>query len=284
MICDFHVHSTVSDGTLDPAELVLAASKERVDCFALTDHDSVDGVAPARRRGAELGIEVMAGVEISVCEDDGAIQMHILGLAVDPESAPLLEGLRSIRDARLTRVDAMLEKLAAAGAPVDRSVLGNGDKAIGRPHVAAALVAAGHCRDENDAFARYLRRGRSAYMASPGIAAVEAFRLIHAAGGIAALAHPPLSVGADGEGGLDSFVARLAPLGLDGLEVQHPSLQPKTRRRLRKLARKHALISTGGSDYHGARKRGISLGRGRGNISVGRETYDAICERAAAYR
>ena len=285
MICDFHVHSTFSDGTMTPAQLVDAAKRAGIDCFALTDHDDICGIAEARERAAPLGIQVMAGVEISVSEDEGRCQMHLLGLAIDPDERRLREGLVAIQEARRRRVDTILERLAGAGVTLDRGHLEDVPEgaAIGRPHVARALVARGICSDEDDAFAKYLRRGRPAYVTSAGIAAQAAIELIHGAGGMAALAHPPLSIGADGPGGLDAFVERLAGLGLDGLEVQHPGLQPRTRRRLRRIARARGLVVTGGSDFHGDSRPDVSLARGRGTIEVGRKTYDEILERASRY-
>ncbi len=285
MICDFHVHSTFSDGTFTPTELVDEAKRVGVGCFALTDHDVVGGVAEAATRGADAGVEVMAGVEISVNEDDGGRQLHLLGLAIDPDEAGLGGCLVEMQAARRERVDRILELLAAAGVQLDRALLGEAPdgSAIGRPHVARALVAAGVCSDEDDAFARYLRRGRAAYVASAGITAARAIEVIHAAGGIASLAHPPLSVGADAAGGLETFIERLLPLGLDGLEVWHPGHRSKTRKRLRKLARRWDLVATGGSDFHGAARPDVILGRGRGTIDVGQRTLDEIRARAERY-
>jgi predicted metal-dependent phosphoesterase TrpH len=286
VICDFHAHSTFSDGTLTPTELIDEARRAGVGCLALTDHDDVAGIPEALEHGARLGVEVMPGVEISVSEGDGARQMHVLGLAIDAQAPELVSCLAEMQEARRARLGRILERLAAAGVELDRAVfdaLPDG-AAVGRPHVARALVAAGKCKDEDDAFARWLRRGRPAYVGSAGIGAPEAIRLIHAAGGMAALAHPPLSVGADAAGGLAAFVERLVRLGLDGLEVQHPGHQPKTRRRLRKLARQHDLVVTGGSDFHGAARPDVALGRGRGTIEVDERTRDAILERARRYR
>ena len=285
MICDFHVHSTFSDGTFTPTELVDEAKRVGVGCFALTDHDVVGGVAEAAARGADAGVEVVGGVEISVNEDAGDRQLHLLGLAIDPDEAGLGGCLVEMQAARRGRVDRILELLAAAGVQLDRALLGEAPdgSAIGRPHVARALVAAGVCSDEDDAFTRYLRRGRAAYVASAGITAARAIEVIHAAGGIASLAHPPLSVGADAAGGLETFIERLLPLGLDGLEVWHPGHRSKTRKRLRKLARRWDLVTTGGSDFHGAARPDVILGRGRGTIDVGQRTLDEIRARAERY-
>lgn len=278
MICDFHVHSSASDGDLSPVEVVEAAQRAGVEAMALTDHDDVSGVAEARRRGAELGVRVIPGVELTVSEREGSVQIHVLGLGVDIEHAALLDRLAAIRHARRARAGRILDQLRAAGVDLDLDALlaSRAERTIGRLHVAEALVRSGRCASLDDAFARYLRRGRPAYVPSEGVCAREAIDLLHAADGIACLAHPPLSSGVDGPGGLEGFVDRLVSFGLDGIEIQHPGHRPSQVRKLRRLARRHGLIGTGGSDFHGSLKPGIELGRGRGSIAVGRDTYDAI--------
>jgi predicted metal-dependent phosphoesterase TrpH len=281
------MHSTVSDGTLGPGEVVEAAARAGVGVLALTDHDDVAGVAEAQARGAALGIEVWSGVELSVCEDHGDLQVHVLGLGVDCRDAPLLDVLARVRQTRRERGARILERLAEAGIDLSLDTLtpGGEPRSIGRLHVADALVRAGAARSRDDAFARYLRSGRPAYQPSPGIGAAEAIARIRGAGGLACLAHPPLSVGATAPGGLDALVERLARLGLDGVEVWHSGHQTSQVRRLRRIARKRGLVQTGGSDFHGDAKPGITPGRGRhGNVSVGREVYDALHSRLAERR
>jgi len=152
--------------------------------------------------------------------------------------------------------------------------------ALGRPHVARALVELGVVPDVDEAFVRWLRRGRPAYEPNAEVSAREAIELVHAAGGVAVLAHPPLSSGVDGPGGLVAFVERLVPLGLDGLELWHPSHKATTVRKLGRIARAHGLLETGGSDFHGADRPDVEIGRGRGNkLRVGREVRDALALR-----
>ncbi len=281
------MHSTVSDGTLGPGEVVEAAAQTGVGVLALTDHDDVAGVAEARARGAALGIEVWSGVEVSVSDDDGGLQVHVLGLGVDCGDAALLDMLARIRQARRERGARILERLAQAGIELSLDTLTpDGEpRVVGRLHVADALVRAGVARSRDDAFARFLRRGRPAYQPSPGIGAAEAIARIRGAGGLACLAHPPLSVGATAPGGLDALVERLARLGLDGVEVWHSGHQSSHVRRLRRIARERGLLPTGGSDFHGDAKPGITPGRGRhGNVSVGRDVYDALHRRLAERR
>jgi len=284
---DFHTHTHVSDGSLSPAELVRAAALNRVTAFALTDHDTTDGVVAAQAEGGAAGVEVIAGIELSVSEQDGARSLHILGLGIDPDDAELRARLDISRHGRSTRAARIVAHLQALGIAIElarvEEIAGGGT--IGRPHVARALVEIGAARDQDDAFIRYLRRGRPAYEPNPELSAREAIELVHGAGGVAVLAHPPLSGGIDGPGGIEAYVERLLPLDLDGLEIWHPGHRPNQIRRLRRLARAHALLETGGSDFHGEDRPGIEIGRGRaGGMHIGRPVYDALTARLAARR
>jgi predicted metal-dependent phosphoesterase TrpH len=236
-LCDFHMHSVASDGVLSPEALVDAMAAGGVRLMALTDHDDVSAVERAQARGADVGVEVWAGVEITVAEREGEREMHVLGLCVDPGDAALGQALARVRGAREQRGRRMLERLAHHGIELEwtrvQAVAGRGS--VGRPHVARALVAAGACSDEEDAFARWLRRGRPAHVPSAGMPLHEAIASIHSAGGIAVLAHPPRSRGVDAPGGLDAFVREAVRAGLDGLEVQHPAHTPAQMRKLRRL-------------------------------------------------
>lgn len=284
---DFHTHTRVSDGSLSPSELVERAAKNQVAGFALTDHDTVDGVAEARAAGARLGIEVWAGIELSVSEDDGKRALHVLGLGIDETCPALRARLAELRLGREDRASRIVVHLQRAGVDIALAqVEAESDGGtIGRPHVARALVAVGACTDVEDAFARFLRRGKPAFEPNPSFSAREAIALVHAAGGAAVLAHPPLSAGVDGPGGLAAFVERLVPLGLDGVELWHPSHKATTVRRLGKIARAHGLLATGGSDFHGADRPDVEIGRGRFNkLRIGREVRDALAERVAQRR
>jgi len=284
---DFHTHTLASDGTLSPTELVRAAAANRVTAFALTDHDTIAGVAEARAEGRALGIEVIAGIELSVSEQDGARSLHVLGLGISPEEPALCARLEIAHHARRTRAARMVSRLQELGIPLElarvEAIAAGGS--VGRPHLARALVELGVCRDADDAFVQYLRRGRPAYEPYAALSAREAIELVHAAGGVAVLAHPPLSGGVDAPGGIEAFVERLLPFGLDGLEIWHPGHKPGQIRRLRRLAREHDLLETGGSDFHGEDRPGIEIGRGRaGGLHIGRPIYDALNARLAARR
>ncbi|MFQ5514164.1 MAG: PHP domain-containing protein [Myxococcota bacterium] len=285
-LCDLHTHSTHSDGTLAPGELVEQAWRAGITQLALTDHDSVGGLPEALSRAAELGMELLPGVELSVTEDGGRREMHILGFGIDPSSPAMTQGIVRLQRDRKERGRRMVERLNESGVELSFGHVEGlaGPGALGRPHVALALVETGLCSSVDDAFARYLRRGRPGHVVRDGPDARHAIGLIHEAGGIACLAHPPLSRGVEAPGGLDAFVGQLVRLGLDGLEIQHPSHGPATRKRLRRLARRFDLVASGGSDFHGATRPGVSLGRGRGNLALGPELYAAVTARVRERR
>jgi predicted metal-dependent phosphoesterase TrpH len=278
---DLHVHSSVSDGTVPPARLVSRAARLGVAGLALTDHDTLAGVEEALAEGETTGVEVLAGIEISVSENDGARQVHILGFGTDHPSPKLRRRLEELRVERLERGLRMLERLRGLGIDLpDRLVHEVGGRgSVGRPHIAEALVRARVCSTPQEAFDRFIGHRGPAYVPRAGMTTAEAIDVIHGAGGIAVLAHPPLSVGIDRPGGLDALAGELKRGGLDGLEVWHPGHSPRQRRRLAAIARAHGLLPTGGSDFHGTHRPDIEIGRGRGNISVSAETFRGVVER-----
>ena len=278
---DLHVHSTASDGTLTPTEIVREADEQGIAGLALTDHDTIAGLTEAVEEGRARAVVVVPGTEISVSEAGGSRQMHILGFGIDPECKTLASNLESRRRDRLERGLRILERLRKLGIQIPDQIIRDlaARSAVGRPHIAEALVRMSVCRTAQEAFDRFIGRHAPAFVPRRGVTAAEAIHMIHEAGGIAVLAHPPLSVGVDGPGGLERFVARVARLGLDGIEVQHPSLSRKQRKRISRLGRLHGLVPTGGSDFHGASKPDVALGRGRGDIRFGPEAFGAVLER-----
>jgi predicted metal-dependent phosphoesterase TrpH len=280
-VYDLHVHSTASDGSRSPAEVVCEAAAQGIAGLALTDHDTIEGIPEALEEGKRQGVHVLPGVEISVSEDEGRREMHILGLGIDPGSYALARRLEKARQERRERGLRMVEGLRKLGIEIpDAFIHELGPRAsIGRTHVAQTLVRMGVCQTFQDAFDRFIGRNRPAYVSRPAVTAAEAIQITHEANGIAVLAHPPLSVGVGGPGGIDGFVARVARLGLDGIEVQHPNLTPKQRRRMGRLATLHGLVPTGGSDFHGESKPDVSLGRGRGDIRIVAEAFGAVLDR-----
>lgn len=241
---DLHMHSTASDGSRSPAEVVRAARVASLVAIALTDHDTVSGLAEASAVGAELGVRIVHGVELSAVE--GNTETHLLGLHLR-DTAVLERGLADLRDMRGRRAARIVELLQSHGVQVtlDDVLVQAGQGAIGRPHVARALVADGWATDVRDAFDRYLGAGRPAYVAKEQLGMRDAIAMVHAAGGLAVLAHP-------GAGGKRERIETLAAMGLDGVEVKHPSHSPQDTARLRTLVEQLGLIPSGGSDWHGA--------------------------------
>lgn len=267
MFCDLHMHSTVSDGSLPVEELVSAVHMAGVTVFALTDHDSVDGLPTARAHAARLGIELINGVELSTRHE--SMELHILGYGFDPEHPLLTEKLLSQKAARHSRLPALVTKLNDLGLAItiDDVYRAAGDSNPGRPHVARALVALGLVRDTDDAFRRYLGDAAPANVRKTVPSPAEAISWIHAAGGKAVWAHP-LARPIQRQGGFDTLCRELAAAGLDGLEEIHPSQDLGVRRKIRQVARELGLRLSGGSDFHGEATPGVSIGTGRGRDRV----------------
>lgn len=270
MAADLHTHSTASDGVLAPAELVRRAHAAGLAAVALTDHDTVEGLTEAAAEARRLGLRLVPGVELST--DAIGREVHILGYYCRFEAEPFAVLLEEMRAARRERLERMVTRLNAAGVPValDRVRALAGAGSAGRPHVARALVEAGHAADVNDAFARFLGRGCPGYVPRRKLHPADAVRAVVAAGGVAVLAHPGL-VGDDG------VIADLVAVGLGGIEVDYPAHTPEQAARYRRLAEDLGLIPTGGSDYHGKGEHWGDLG----DVRVPIEVVDRL-ERAAA--
>ncbi|HEY0776730.1 MAG TPA: PHP domain-containing protein, partial [Gemmatirosa sp.] len=237
---DLHTHSTASDGVLPPTAVVEAAHAVGLAAMALTDHDTVAGVAEAQAAGARLGVDVVAGVELSA--HVGSDEIHLLALHLS-DVGTIAGELARFRDDRVSRAEQMVARLNALGVPVtmDDVLREAGAGAVGRPHVARAVVARGGALDVRDAFDRFLGDGRPAAVEKPRLAARDAIALAHAAGGIAVWAHP-------GAAGRRDRVAPLVAVGLDGLEVLHPRHCADDRQRLNALVDFFGLVPSGGSD------------------------------------
>ena len=241
---DLHMHSTASDGAATPAALVAAAAAAGLSTIALTDHDTIDGVPGARSAGLELGVEVIAGVELSAFEDDR--ETHLLGLHLTRIDA-MAEALATFRRSRRLRAEQIVAVLNGLGVPITlAAVLQEADGgAIGRPHIARALIAGGWARDSRDAFDRYLGFRKPAFVPKLTLGLADAIDLVHEGGGIAVLAHP-------GGTGTRQWLENLAALGLDGVEVRHPGHSAEDIARLGALCDFLDLVPSGGSDWHGA--------------------------------
>ncbi|MBM4320350.1 MAG: PHP domain-containing protein [Deltaproteobacteria bacterium] len=266
---DLHTHTTASDGSCTPGELVWLARDASLVAVAITDHDTVAGCAEATAAGPAAGVEVVCGVEVSA-QSDLPGQLHLLGLFVDPEHPRLGAWLEWIRAARHRRNPKIVERLKALGIPVEMAEVearATSGEVVGRPHIAQVLLDKGVVPSVTDAFLRYLAKGAPAYVDRERTTAAEAFAIIHAAGGLAVLAHPQLCRARDWEE-LARFVRGLKELGLDGMEVHYPTLTPDEQARLAALASKLGLLAGGGSDFHGSVKPGLQLGTGFGSLRV----------------
>lgn len=271
---DLHTHSTASDGTDTPAELVRNAAAAGLDVVALTDHDTTRGHAEAIAALPE-GLTLVTGAELS-CRIDG-IGLHMLAYLFDPEEPELAAERELVRDDRVPRAQAMVGKLQELGVPVTWEQVARiaGDGSVGRPHIAEALVELGVVPDVSGAFTQqWLADGGRAYVEKHELDPFDAIRLVKAAGGVTVFAHP-LAV-KRGEVVPEAAIARLAAAGLDGIEVDHMDHDEPTRARLRGLARELGLLGTGSSDYHGSRKT-CRLGE----YTTDPEIYGEITRRAA---
>ncbi|WP_306190478.1 MULTISPECIES: PHP domain-containing protein [unclassified Streptomyces] len=273
MRIDLHTHSTASDGTDTPAELVLGAAAAGLDVVALTDHDTTRGHAEAIAALPE-GLTLVTGAELS-CRIDGT-SMHMLAYLFDPAEPALLAERELVRDDRVPRAKGMIAKLNALGVPVTWEQVARiaGDGSVGRPHIASALVELGVVPTVGDAFTdQWLADGGRAYVEKHETDPFEAIRLVKGAGGVCVFAHP--AAVKRGRTVPESAIAEMAAAGLDGIEVDHMDHDPDTRARLRGLAAELGLLVTGSSDYHGSRKS-VSLGE----FTTDPEVYGEITRRA----
>ena len=273
MRIDLHCHSTASDGTDTPAELVRNAAAAGLDVVALTDHDTTRGYAEALA-ALPQGLTLVTGAELS-CRIDG-VSMHMLAYLFDPEEPALLAERELVRDDRVPRAQGMIAKLRALGVPVTWEQVARiaGDGSVGRPHVATALVELGVVPTVSDAFTQdWLADGGRAYAEKHETDPFEAIRLVKGAGGVTVFAHP--GAAKRGRTVPESAIAEMAAAGLDGIEVDHMDHDADTRARLRGLAAELGLLVTGSSDYHGSRKTCVL-----GEYTTDPEVYGEITRRA----
>jgi 3',5'-nucleoside bisphosphate phosphatase len=254
---DLHLHSTASDGRYTPGQLVQLALGKELRAIALTDHDTTDGIEEAVAAAQQTGLTVIPGVEIST-NVSGDLELHILGYHIDHRHAPLQKRLKELRESRLVRAREILRLLAKAGLPLtwERVLAMAGHGSIGRPHIAQAMVEAEYVNSVENAFRLYIGRGGPAYVERSKLAPEDAIALVRLAGGVPVLAHPSQ---------VTEYIPSLARAGLAGLEVYYNGYEEAEKQSLAKLASKHGLIATGGSDFHGP---GITSAADLGQIDV----------------
>lgn len=241
---DLHAHSTASDGTASPTLFVETAARAGLTVVALTDHDTVDGVAEAMAAAGPLGVRVVPGVELSVM--DGRDEVHLLGLHL-ADVAAIADALREFRAGRTARAVAMVDALNGLGIPVtmEQVLTEAAGGAVGRPHVARAMIAGGFAADSREVFDRWLGTGKPAFIEKPRLDVADGVALIHRAGGLAVWAHP-------GDDGRRARFERLVAAGIDGAEVRHPGHSSSDLSRIGALVEFFHLVPSGGSDWHGA--------------------------------
>ena len=274
-LIDLHVHSNISDGTMSPSEVVKLASDRGVGVMALTDHDTVEGVAEARTAADECGMVFIPGIEISAGFRDRDI--HILGYFIDTESEEFLNVLRKAWVKREERNDKIAERFAKFGIALDIEAIKkiSGSSVITRAHFARWLVENGYCRSNSEVFDRFLGNDKPCYVPRDYMTRETAITAITNAGGIPVLAHPMLYGLSMAE--TDALVGELCEMGLKGIETYYSSNMGYDEDNVRSLALKHKLIMTGGTDFHGSNKPGLEIGTGRNNnMHVPKSAYEEL--------
>ncbi|MCO1581871.1 PHP domain-containing protein [Crossiella sp. SN42] len=280
MLIDLHAHTTASDGTDTPAELMAAASAAGLHAVAITDHDTTAGWAEAEQ-ARPAGLRVVRGAELSCIAPDGRggrLTVHLLAYLFDPDAPAVVAEQTRLRAERRARLRLIAERMAADGLPVDPDAMFAGlapDASVGRPHLARVLVAAGLVNTVDEAFARYLRDGGAYYLPRTDTPVERAVQMIAAAGGVTVFAHP--FARRRGPVVTAEVIRELVGHGLTGVEVDHPDHEPADRDELRALAEEQNLVVTGSSDYHGTNKT-VRLGA----ESTAPEQLEALVSKASA--
>jgi predicted metal-dependent phosphoesterase TrpH len=268
-LIDLHTHTTASDGRCTPAELVARAAAAGVTVLSVTDHDTVAGCEAAAEACEAANIEFVPGIEITAVRDEADV--HVLGYFIDPRSSALGVFLTEQRQRRIDRVRQMIARLARLGLRLDadaimRPAVDDPSKAVGRPWIARALVAAGYANTTNDAFDSWLSRGRPGFVPREGAAPDNVIARIHDAGGLASMAHPGLV-------GQDNWIPGLAAAGLDAIEAYHTKHDADATARYRAMAERLTLAVSGGSDYHADESHGAAC---PGSVSLPRDDFERL--------
>lgn len=276
---DLHLHTTYSDGSLSPGEVLKHAQRANVTALAITDHDTVDGLPDAFEAGASLGIEVIPGIEISSRYGDS--ELHVLGYFLDWNDAALRHELAELKQTRHTRNPLIIQKLNELGLDMtyDEVKALAGDVSVGRPHIARVLMNKGYVTSAKEAFERYLAEGAAAYVPRELPDPSCAIALIRAAKGVAVLAHP-VWLHRTGEG-IEKLCDRLKAAGLQGIEAHYSTHRPEQTAEYLSTARRLDLLITGGSDFHGLTKPDIEVGIGRGSLNVPPKLLEPLRKAAA---
>lgn len=279
MPVDLHTHSTASDGSDSPARLVRNVAAARISAFALTDHDTTEGLAEAAVAADDAGVLLVPGVELSLDWDRGG--MHLVVLWLEPRPGPLTDRLAGLQASRANRNERMVERLGELGMDITLEEIEaeSGGGSTGRPHIAAVMVRKGYAADIPSAFAEYLAAGRPAYLGRERLSPEEAIGLARASGAVPVLAHPH-TLGVDNRFEMADLLERLVAAGLVGIECHYGSYPHPGRSGMVAMASRFGLLPSGGSDYHGTYKADVALGVG----SVGIPVPDHVLADLAAAR
>jgi 3',5'-nucleoside bisphosphate phosphatase len=277
--CDLHMHSTHSDGTCTPRDLVAMAREKGLGAIALTDHDTASGIPEAQEAGRELGMRVLSGVEISV--EYASKTVHMLGYCFDRGADKLREGLDRLVEGRHVRNRQIIARLNELGIPInyEQVVQESGGKVVGRPHFAMVMLRNGWVKEKQEAFDKYLARGAAAYVERLRFSPVDSVRLIREAGGVAVLAHPAF-VSLHPHETLEDIVRTLVDAGLQGIECHYSLHTPEQTREYLEMAKRYGLIVTGGTDFHGSVKPAIEMGTGTGELRVPMSCAEELAQAA----
>ncbi len=284
---DLHVHSTASDGTLTPAQILELAQAQHLGAVAITDHDTIDGSKEALQVGIPSSIHFLTGVELSAAPPPflrRSGSFHILGYGLRLDDDELNQTLLVLQNARENRNPAIIERLSRLGFDMTLAEVVEmvGESQIGRPHIARAMLKKGYVHSIDEAFDRFLGTGKPAYVDKYRISCQRALDIIRGAGGIPILAHPYLlSVKVPAE--LEKLVVSLKKIGLEGIEALYPEHPPQATAFYEELADRHHLLITGGTDFHGSLKPEIQLGIGTGDFHVPFELYERLNDRLARH-
>ncbi len=276
---DLHLHTTFSDGSLPPTEVIALAETAGVTALAITDHDILEGIPEATQAAAAFGIEVIPGVEISSRYRDG--ELHVLGYFIDPDDAQFQERLALLRASRHQRNPVIIEKLRSMGLAITYQEVTAlaGTASVGRPHIARVLMQKGYVTSAKEAFDRYLAAGKPAYVARELPSPADAVTWVREANGVPVLAHP-LWVREDGNS-LRRLCEELQQAGLGGIEVHYSTHTRQQTSEFLNLAKRLDLLVTGGSDFHGVTKPDIIVGRGKGDLNVHAKLLEPLRQAAS---
>ena len=277
---DLHIHSTASDGSLTPAEILDHAQKLNLAAIAITDHDSIDGSKEALRNGIPPSVNFLTGVEISAAHPPffpGSGSFHILGYDIRLDDQALTQALNKLRQARKNRNPKIVKRLNELGFQISleevNQTVGKGQ--LGRPHIAYTMMKKGFVGSINEAFDKFLGTARPAYVDKERIGCEDAVKMIRSAGGIAVLAHPGL-LDIEDESKLEELIQDLIKIGMGGMEVYYPQHSPEQIRRYTELSNKYNLLMTGGTDFHGSITPEIKMGSGKGTLFIPYLLYEKL--------